>query len=324
MNLRAFGKNLGLQAPEFPKGIIWLNTEPLTLKQLRGKIVLIDFWTYSCVNCLNVMPHLRRWHKLYAKKGLVVIGVHTPEFAFEKDVLNVETAVKEFDLTYPVAIDSESKIWEAYNNHWWPRLVLINKAGQIAFDHVGEGGYVEIEKEIQKALRGVGAKALPKIERESKSSGGVCFPTTPEIYLGFSRGHFKNSDVEANHCHNYKRVSDQRDTPSLEGEWTVREGYVESHGGKIHLPFMAGSINLVAQTSDGEKQRIAVVRDGNALATNEAGDDIVFDGDDSVIFAREPRMYRLLAASAHLTGVLTLNVPSGVRLYSLTFGSACE
>jgi len=313
-----------VQAPEFPKGLAWINTEPLTIKQLRGKVVLIDFWTYSCVNCVNVMPHLRRWHALYAKKGLVLIGVHTPEFDFEKIKKNVEEAVSDFELEYPIVLDSDSQIWDAFDNHWWPRLVLISKTGQVAFNHVGEGGYAEIEAEIQKALRETGAKNLPKIQTEPSTQGGVCYPVTPELYLGFKRGRFVNNPVEANHLRDYKRAPDRRDAANLEGSWVVREQYAKSCGGNLHVPFMAGSMNVVAQADGEEKQKILVLKDGKPLVPKEAGDDIVFDGGDSVVFVSEPRMYRLLASHTHQTGLLTIEAPKGVWLYSLTFGGACD
>ncbi|MBI2033935.1 MAG: redoxin family protein, partial [Candidatus Liptonbacteria bacterium] len=142
-----------MNAPEFPKDLIWLNSKPIQMADLRGKaVVLIDFWTYSCVNCIRSMPYLKEWHERYKDKGLVIVGVHTPEFAFEKEKDNVLKAVKDFGITYPVVMDNDYAIWQLYANRFWPRKYLVSSDGQIAYDHTGEGGYTETEEEIQKAL----------------------------------------------------------------------------------------------------------------------------------------------------------------------------
>jgi len=139
-------------APEFTGIDKWLNSEPLTMSQLRGKVVLVDFWTYSCINCVNTLGYVSSWHKKYKDQGLVVIGVHTPEYAFERSTDNVKTAIKRFNISYPVAQDNRYATWNAYSNQYWPAFYLIDKTGKIVYTHFGEGKYAETEATIQRLL----------------------------------------------------------------------------------------------------------------------------------------------------------------------------
>ncbi|SFF59337.1 Cytochrome oxidase Cu insertion factor, SCO1/SenC/PrrC family [Duganella sp. CF458] len=140
------------EAPEFSGITHWLNSEPLTIKQLRGKVILVDFWTYDCINCINTLSHVVQWHDKYKDKGLVVVGVHTPEYAFERKTENVRTALKRFDIRYPVAQDNRYATWNAYNNRYWPAFYLVNKKGQVVYTHFGEGQYQQTEARIQQLL----------------------------------------------------------------------------------------------------------------------------------------------------------------------------
>jgi len=139
-------------APEFTGIDKWLNSEPLTMRQLRGKVVLIDFWTYTCINCVRTLPHVKSWYDKYKDQGLVVVGVHTPEYPFERSTDNVKTAIKRFAITYPVAQDNQYATWNAYNNRYWPAVYLINKKGQVVYQHFGEGEYKETEAKIRSLL----------------------------------------------------------------------------------------------------------------------------------------------------------------------------
>jgi thiol-disulfide isomerase/thioredoxin len=139
-------------APEFTGIEKWLNSEPLTMQSLRGKVVLVDFWTYTCINCINTLPYVKNWHQTYKDKGLVVVGVHTPEYPFERLTPNVSEAIKRFGIEYPVAQDNGYATWDAYQNNYWPAVYLIDKQGNIAYKHFGEGRYKETEAEIQKLL----------------------------------------------------------------------------------------------------------------------------------------------------------------------------
>ncbi|MHA7685309.1 thioredoxin family protein [Cupriavidus sp. PET2-C1] len=150
----AGGSEVGDQgkAPEFANIDHWFNSEPLTMQQLRGKVVLVDFWTYSCINCVNTLPYVKQWHEKYKDQGLVVVGVHTPEFPFEKSTDNVQAALKRFDIRYPVAQDNMYATWSAFRNQYWPATYLIDANGRIVYQHYGEGRYKETEAEIQKLL----------------------------------------------------------------------------------------------------------------------------------------------------------------------------
>jgi thiol-disulfide isomerase/thioredoxin len=139
-------------APELAKITSYINSQPITLADLRGKVVLVDFWTYSCINCIRTIPYLNAWHEKYADDGLVIVGIHTPEFEFEKDYNNVKAAVEKFDIKYPIAQDNEKDTWNAYENLYWPRKYLIDTEGYIRYDHIGEGAYAETEKVIQSLL----------------------------------------------------------------------------------------------------------------------------------------------------------------------------
>jgi thiol-disulfide isomerase/thioredoxin len=142
----------GRVAPEFSGIEHWLNSEPLTMQSLRGKVVLVDFWTYSCINCLNTLPYVKSWHQKYQEQGLVVVGVHTPEFPFERSNDNVKTALKRLDIRYPVAQDNRYATWSAYNNQYWPALYLFDKKGQLVYSHFGEGQYEQTEATIRSLL----------------------------------------------------------------------------------------------------------------------------------------------------------------------------
>lgn len=142
----------GPPAPEFTGISKWLNSDPVTLAQLRGKVVLVDFWTYTCINCINTLPYVKTWNQKYKDRGLAVIGVHTPEYPFERDTDNVETAIKRFGITYPVAQDNHYATWSAYNNQYWPAFYLLDKKGKVAYTHFGEGDYAQTEAAIQALL----------------------------------------------------------------------------------------------------------------------------------------------------------------------------
>jgi thiol-disulfide isomerase/thioredoxin len=139
-------------APEFTGIEKWLNSEPLAMQQLRGKVVLVDFWTYTCINCIRTLPYVKSWHEKYKDQGLVIVGVHTPEYPFERSTDNVKTAIKRFGITYPVAQDNKYATWRAYSNKYWPAVYLINKKGQIVYTHFGEGSYQETEAKIRALL----------------------------------------------------------------------------------------------------------------------------------------------------------------------------
>ncbi|HYL96549.1 MAG TPA: redoxin domain-containing protein, partial [Terriglobales bacterium] len=185
-----------VRAPEI--GRVWLNSPPLSLRQLRGRVVLIDFWDYTCVNCLRTLPYIQAWHERYRDKGLTVIGVHTPEFTFAQYESNVERAVRDLGLTYPVVIDSNYELWKAFANRYWPTKYLLDGEGYLRYAHFGEGAYGDTEQAMQELLREINPRLeLPPIMepvRETDRPGAVCFQPSPELYLGHRRGRIGNNN----------------------------------------------------------------------------------------------------------------------------------
>ncbi len=286
-----------MKAPEFPKDLRWLNSRPLVMKELRGKAVLIDFWTYSCVNCLRTLPHVKAWHSLYKDKGLVIIGVHTPEFDFEKDPRNVERAVKEAGILYPVVEDSDYQIWSLYGNQYWPRKYLVDKEGKIVYDHAGEGSYNETEQAIQHVLLEIDPLTeLPKPTEET-GTGGICYPTTQETYLGSLRG--RPGKVW-----------------KTEGVWKAFPEYVEheektpEYQDRLVLNFEASEVNVVAE-SLGERPAKAELRlNGEPFQTIEISG---------------AKMYSLIQGKKFMQGELSIYVKDErVRFYAFTFGGNCD
>ena len=225
-----------MHAPEFPPKLTWLNTEPLTMAELQGRAVLIDFWTYSCVNCIRTLPHLKKWHARYHELGLTIIGVHAPEFDFEKEEQNVREAIAGFELKYPIVLDNNHAIWDLYANNVWPRKFLIDTKGVIVYDHAGEGGYGDTERAIQKIIAEINPnEKLPEITDET-GSGGICYPTTPETYLGSLRGG--------------PGVARKKNEWYTEGAWDIKPEYIE-HGdteaGSLTMNFEASEVNLVME-----------------------------------------------------------------------------
>lgn len=329
MFLHRLGK---VRAPEFPKGLPWVNSKALTMKRLTGKVVLLDFWTYSCVNCIRTLPHLKRWHDTYKDKGLVIIGVHTPEFDFEKDQENVEKAITDFQLEYPIVLDADYKIWNLYANRWWPRKFLIDAEGSIVYDHIGEGGYAETEQAIQKALVQGGETDLPAIKPDMSVGGGICYRTTPETYLGFLRGRFGNSKALApNEESDFTDVDDhEEDLAYLHGHWTV-SGESAKHERKLPgaseyllMKYSAFSVNLVMGTTDKGTAKTAQVEielDGQPLPEDMAGEDVKYKNNKAIVTVKKSRMYRLVDSDTYHRGTLKIKTGAGnLELFAFTFG----
>ncbi len=242
-----------VRAPEI--GRVWLNSSPLSFRQLRGRAVLVDFWDYTCVNCIRTLPYVQAWHEIYGDKGLTVIGVHTPEFTFAQYESNVERGIREFGLTYPIVIDSNREIWKAFANRYWPTKYLLDKDGYLRFGHFGEGGYVECEQVIQELLREIDPAILSchemmKPMREEDHAGAVCYRPSGELYLGNKRGRignvggFKEDQIadyefEGNLEENFFYAS---------GSWASTAEYFEAAGDGPHslrVKYEASAVNLV-------------------------------------------------------------------------------
>jgi len=318
-----------VKAPEIPPGMTWLNSKPQTMKGNSGKVILIDFWTYSCINCIRTIPHLREWQEKYGRYGFEVIGVHTPEFAFEKVEENVKKALKDLDIKYPVVLDSDYKIWNLYANRWWPRKFLIDATGSIVYDHIGEGGYAETESAIQKALMEVGILNLPVVAPDLSVGGGICYRTTPETYLGFLRGRYADAkDFIPNTEQAFTdEGAHEDDLIYLHGHFTVFSEKI-AHTKKLPsateylaLKYSAFSVNLVMGSSNNEYAEITVELDGQPLPEDMAGSDVIIKDGKAIVKVKNARMYRLIDSDTYHKGLLKLKTASNnIEMFAFTFG----
>lgn len=290
------------KAPEIQGIQGWINSPPLTMEELRGKVVLIDFWTYSCINCVRTLPYITKWYDEYKDKGFVVIGVHTPEFEFEKDKKNVESAVKQFNIHYPVALDNNYATWIAYNNLYWPAHYLIDQNGIIRSMHFGEGAYLETENEIR-ALLGLSQKEGREAQTSRES-------ITPETYLGYSRAsaYTWQNEILKNTTSIYRFTYPLRDDEvGLKGSWNVQPQYITSEGedSEIWLNYKAAQVYLVMSGSSPKPLQVFV--DGKL--TQE-------------LQLTEPKMYTLVNNKSSLgRHQLQLRIPKGISAYACTFGN---
>lgn len=322
---------MGVEAPEFPRGLQWLNTaRPLSMKALRGKVVLIEFWAYSCVNCLRVLPYLLRWHEKYERLGFIVIGVHSPEFEFEKDRQNVQEAVKKFGVKFPVVLDNDYRIWNLYSNAWWPRKFIVNSKREIVFDHIGEGAYREAEEKIRELLMRElhwPKDVLGEPEPHEKGTADACYQTTPEMYLGYGRGRIGTNDLlpdtEARYLEPARPEANQW---YLSGAWIAKRDYIERMAGEddawLHLKFSAFSVNCVMGSADRSEIMVSVTLNGRSLSEENKGRDVeILPDGSSVVRVSGPRMYNLLSSSGFLDASLKLFVRKrGLKCFVFTFG----
>ena len=305
------------KAPEI-KGIThWINSDPLTIAGLQGRVVLIDFWTYSCINCIRTQPYLNAWYDKYKTAGLVIIGVHTPEFEFEKQAANVERAVKDEKIQYPVALDSNYVTWNAFDNHYWPAKYLIDQNGQIVYTHFGEGEYDEMERRIRDLLQQSGGMAEVRGDLLQTQAG-----QTPETYLGYERGRnlMNQDDFKADAPADYSLAPTVDDGSwSLGGKWRVGpEGSTTlEDAATLRMGFSAKEVYLVM---DGPKGMAATLRvnDKSVTPTINGGADVVAGGR---VHLDGARMYRLVKMPV-FTQDATLDVvlPKGVTVHAFTFG----
>ena len=299
------GGKIGTPMPQFDGIADWINSKPLTAESLKGKVVLIDFWTYSCINCVRTLPILKKWYEDYKDKGFILIGVHTPEFEFEKDLSNVKDAVKRFGITYPIPLDNSYATWENYNNRFWPAHYLIDQTGIIRDTHFGEGAYVETENAIRKLL---GLAPLEKTEAAAPTG-----PQTPETYLGYARAASYTMPLNKDVSYNYSGPTPELDQVSLTGPWTISAESIrsESDTSTLTLHFQAANAYLVMGSST--PQTVSVSLD-NAPATSP-------DVKEGKLPISAFRMYHLASTTSD-SHTLTLTVPQGVSLYAFTFGGS--
>ncbi len=287
----------GVAPPLKPDGA-WINTQPLTLAQLRGKVVLVDFWTYSCINCLRTLPHLKSWYATYRKDGFVIVGVHTPEFAFEHVTSNVRDAVKRLGITYPVVQDNGFKTWDAYANQYWPAEYLIDKTGHIRHTNFGEGEYGKTESLIRQLLGAKGAKA--RQVADATPTGLL----TPETYLGYARlANYVGTAVSPDSEANYKLpVSVPQNTFAYGGEWRIGgQEVIAGKGAKLRLHFHAKNVYVVL----GGHGTVRALIDGKPART---------------LHVNAQRLYTVRASPNTADATLELQFSPGIQGYSFTFG----
>lgn len=308
-------------APELRGLTYWINSTPLTLASLKGKVVLIDFWTYSCINCLRTLPTLKSWYQEYSDDGFVIIGVHAPEFAFEHVPSNVQKAVTEYGITYPVALDNDFSTWRAYSNRYWPAKYFIDREGRLRHTHFGEGDEAESEAVIRKLLTENAGITLSGESVSTNSAAPVSRAQTPETYLGYGRAdlfdnekqHVKDSVVT------YSLDTEPKsDHWGLSGAWTSSEEKVtsEDNGSRLTLRFSAKSVYLViAPESPAD---LTLKLNGVAVTNNQAGADMV----ENTLHVEADRLYQLIELPQFASDqLLEITVPKGTSLHAFTFGS---
>jgi len=282
----------------------WVNSAPLTPEALRGKVVLVDIWEYTCINWIRTSPYVKAWNRDYAQLGLVVIGVHSPEFEFGKRPENVDRGIRDHGLTYPIAIDNDFVIWRALDNDSWPATYLFDAQGRLVKRWIGEGNYDQIESEIRRLLVAANpAVKLPEVTPEAKAFAKTGQPSyagiTFETYLGAARR--------------------ERGAFALAGDWQTQRQYVElkTGSGRISLPFTGGEVNMVVQPGPSGKSEMMVMLDGKALGEARGAD---VDSNGVAHFDR-PGMIRLVAHAPKQEHHLTLvSDDPGMRAYVFTFG----
>lgn len=296
-------------APLLQKVDAWINTEPFTLENLKGKVVLVDFWTFSCINCIRTLPYIKSWYEKYHADGLVVIGVHTPEFEFEKNIDNVKKAISQYQISYPVILDNQYGTWQSFRNQYWPAHFLIDKNGMVVYEHFGEGNYDITEHNIVALL---GAK--PKISTLEKSDDNMILMLrqTPETYLGYARANNFNGEEVLTHDETilFKYpTSLSKNGWALQGKWKVNAEKIVSQEkyAAIQIHFFAKKVFVVMGSINNKPLKIKVLLDG--VQENE-------------IIISEPKLYEVLNMPSPKSGVLELiTEDEGAELYTFTFGN---
>lgn len=326
----------------------WINSDPLTLQQLRGQVVLIDFWTYTCINCIRTFPYLKLWHSRYADDGLVILGVHTPEFEFEKDYDNVRQATVANGILWPVAQDNDFATWDAYNNRYWPAKYLIDRDGVVRYTHFGEGRYAETEEHIRQLLTDAGADLSADPELPPDQFLDPSFVNradaivTPELYAGYQRN--VQSLLFGQDPYiiqmDYYQTSDavvEFDAPAtlqphfiyFHGPWAVGQEQATharataDYPDYIALAYSAKSVNAVLTSPSGADYRVRVTLDGDYLTAENRGADIQIGPDgESYLLVDEPRLYEIVNSPAYTTErELRLSSNSAdFSLFAFTFG----
>jgi len=331
-----------VRAPEI--GRIWLNSTPLSFRQLRGRAVLVDFWDYTCVNCIRTLPYVQAWYERYRDKGLTVIGVHTPEFMFAQYESNVERGIREFGLTYPIVIDSDREIWKAFANRYWPTKYLLDKDGYLRYGHFGEGGYGECEQVIQELLREIDPDEVdskldlpPLMEplREEDHVGAVCYRASGELYLGNRRGRIGNEGgFKEDQIADYSFTGKPEENFFYSsGRWASTAEYfeaVETGPHTLRLKYDAAAVNLVMASPHVASSEVVVLQDGKPLSRKHSTRDMRFRSganrgeEEAYIVIDSARMYFLVDNHEFGEHELELRCSAGVAAFAFTFTSCVD
>lgn len=302
------------QSPAIVGVEAWINSPPLTIDALQGRVVLIDFWTYSCINCLRTLPYLKDWYQKYHDKGLVIIGVHSPEFDFEKNIDNVKNAVLRNNIPYPVVLDNQFMTWKNFSNHYWPAHYLINKQGRVVYEHFGEGEYDVTENNIR-FLLGIDSVGVIKNQNDDLPSSVL----TPETYLGFKRAvpHYSPSISESNGDFHFTNplILNAWD---LEGRWQVFADSIVSKQKKaaLKIHFNARKVYMVMGSATHKPIKVKLLLNGEPLIEGK-GEDIK----QEFLIVSDHKLYEVLDLSHLRTGILTLiSLDPGLEVYTFTFG----
>jgi len=307
------------RAPEFAKTGRWFNSTPLSLSKLRGRVVLIDFWTYTCINCIRTLPYLRSWDARYRAEGLTIVGVHTPEFGFEKKASNVAAAIRRSDLRYPVVQDNDYGTWNAWGNNAWPAKYLIDAKGQVRYTHLGEGEYKETEAAIRALLAEAGRDKLGAAATPKGAITKIAQQATAETYLGSARAQGFSPVGPSDGTRDYTSIGSGRLPQSvfnLGGRWTVTPESARAVRNASITARVVGRATYLVLSSEGRPRKVRVLLDGKPITASDAGDDVR----NGVVTVRRQRLYNLVKLGATEDHVLTLRPDSGVTGYAFTFG----
>jgi thiol-disulfide isomerase/thioredoxin len=324
-NITSIDKSRLKKAPELNGIAGFINIDSSQLEEkIKGKVVLYDIWTYSCINCQRTLPYITAWDEKYSDQGLVIIGIHSPEFEFEKDINNVKSASEKFGIKYPVILDNDKKIWDAFENRYWPRKYLADDEGYIRYDHIGEGAYEETEKIIQELLQERATKlgfkvafAQSLVEIEEFKHGSK----TPELYFGYDfaygRSQIGNPEGFQSNQEVTYAIPDKlyENNFYLDGTWEnlADRMILKSDSGRIILPYFAKEVNIVA-AGDSE---LEIFLDGKKISNDDSGADVIF----GKVSTKESTLYNLVRTTDSSSHVLEIKVTRpGFEIYTFTFG----
>ena len=311
------------KAPDLVGIAGYINSDQTIAEKIKGKVVLYDIWTYSCINCLRTIPYITAWNEKYSEQGLVIIGIHSPEFEFEKDINNVKLAVEKFGIKYPVILDNEKKTWSAFGNNYWPRKYLADHNGFIRYDHIGEGEYDETEKIIQQLLKerandlGVAIEsAQPLVQiKEYKSSS-----QTPELYFGYD---FAAGRSQIGNPEGFRPDQEiaylipeklNQNNFYLDGTWKNLGDrmILKSDSGKLVLPYFAKQVNIVAAGNT----QLEILLDGKKITPEESGTDV----SNGIVIIKDPTLYNLVSTDQPGPRIIEIHAKAGFEIYTFTFG----